>query len=87
MTPADSSSPHPTKSRSAFKYAAGTEPGPQTGTVDAGTGLHDQDGDSFTPRPGPAANKSGNDPVATRQPLTYLRALQRQSANRGHSVQ
>jgi len=60
-----------------FKYATGTEPRPEPGTVDAGTGLHDQDGDSFAPRPGPAGpgtlTPSGHRPLD--EPISLDQAL------------
>ena len=61
-----------------FKYATGTEPRPEPGTVDAGTGLHDQDGDSFTPCPGPAGpgtlTPSGHKPLD--EPISLDQALE-----------
>ena len=64
-----------------FKYATGTEPRPEPGTVDAGTGLHDQDdqnGDSFAPRPGPAGpgtlTPSGHRPLD--EPISLDQALE-----------
>ncbi len=56
-----------------FKYATGTEPRPEPGTVDAGTGLHDQEAGSFAPRPGPAGpgtlTPSGHRPLDEPIPL------------------
>ena len=56
-----------------FKYATGTEPRPEPGTVDAGTGGHDQDGDGFLPRAGPAGpgtlTPSGHKPLDEPIPL------------------
>ena len=56
-----------------FKYATGTEPEPGPGTVDAGTGPHDQNVDSFSLRPGPAGpgtlTPSGHRPLDEPIPL------------------
>ena len=61
-----------------FKYATGTEPRPEPGTVDAGTGLGDQDGGSFAPRPGPAGpgtlTPSGHRPLD--EPISLDQALE-----------
>lgn len=61
-----------------FKYATGTEPRPESGTVDAGTGGHHQAGDSFAPRPGPGGpgtlTPSGHKPLD--EPISLDRALE-----------
>ena len=61
-----------------FKYATGTEPQPEPGTVDAGTGIHAQDGESFAPRPGPAGpgtlTPSGHRPLD--EPISLDQALE-----------
>ena len=61
-----------------FKYATGTEPKPGPGTVDAGTGPHDQNVDSFSLRPGPAGpgtlTPSGHKPLD--EPISLDRALE-----------
>ena len=66
-----------------FKYATGTEPEPEpgtvdAGTVDAGTGPHDQDVDSSSPRPGPAGpgtlTPSGHKPLD--EPISLDQALE-----------
>lgn len=61
-----------------FKYATGTEPRPEPGTVDAGTGLHGKDGDSFAPRPDPAGpgtlTPSGHRPLD--EPISVDQALE-----------
>ena len=61
-----------------FKYATGTEPKPGPGTVDASTGPHDQNVDSFSLRPGPAGpgtlTPSGHKPLD--EPISLDRALE-----------
>ena len=61
-----------------FKYATGTEPKPGPGTVDAGTGPHDQNVDSFSLRPGPAGpgtlTPSGHKPLD--EPISLDQALE-----------
>ncbi len=61
-----------------FKYATGTEPRPESGTVDAGTGLDDREAGSFAPRPGPdgpgTLTPSGHKPLD--EPISLDRALE-----------
>ena len=61
-----------------FKHATGTGPQPGPGTVAEGTGLHDQDGGSFAPRPGPAGpgtlTPSGHKPLD--EPVSLEQALE-----------
>ena len=61
-----------------FKYATGIEPEPEPGTVDAGTGPHDQTVDSFSLRPGPAGpgtlTPSGHKPLD--EPISLDQSLE-----------
>ncbi len=61
-----------------FKYATGTEPEPQPGTVDAETGPEDQDVDTRSARPAPAGpgtlTPSGHKPLT--EPISLDQALE-----------